>query len=226
MCGRFALAAPSRGLHALGVDYATELQPRYNIAPSQPVAALVRGPHERELTLLRWGLVPSWARDLKVGFRMFNARSETAHTKPAFRAAFKKRRALILADGFYEWKRVDKKTKIPHLITATDNQVFAMAGLWEQWTQPSTGEVIRSCTVMTTEGNALMKPIHDRMPVIVPPSQWDAWLDTDAHDPAALQHLLRPAPAAQLKARPVSRYVNNARHEGPDCWSPYDEETA
>ena len=226
MCGRFALTAPSSGLPALGVDHALELKPRYNIAPSQPVAALVQGPHGRALTMLRWGLIPSWARDPKIGFRMFNARSETAHSKPSFRVAFKKRRALILADGFYEWKRIDKKTKIPHLITAIDNQVFAMAGLWEEWTHPSTGEVVRSCTVMTTEGNALMKPIHDRMPVIVPPSQWEAWLDTEGHDPSALQHLLRPAPAAQLKARPVSRFVNNARHEGPDCWSPYDEETS
>jgi putative SOS response-associated peptidase YedK len=226
MCGRVALTAPASTITEIfQVDVLPEVLPRYNVAPTQQVAAIVDADGAREMTTLRWGLVPFWAKDIKVGYRMINARSETVRKKPSFRAAFKRRRALILADGFYEWQRIDKKTKIPHVIGMADGRPFAMAGLWERWTDTETGDELRSCTIVTTEGNALMKPIHDRMPVILPPTRWQEWLDPENADLDALEAMLTPAPADQRRARRVSTRVNNARHEGPGCQDPYEGDT-
>jgi len=220
MCGRFALTAPaSRIAEVFGVDVSFDLLPRTNIAPSQEVLSLLGTGDARSLAMLRWGLIPSWAKDRKIGYRTLNARSETVASKPAFRSAFKRSRCAVLADGFYEWKRLSKTDKRPHLFRLSSGDPFGMAGLWAKWTDPETGEEVRSASILTTSGNALMKPIHDRMPVILGPRQLDLWLADDT-SPAELQALLRPYDAAQMTVREVSKYVNNARHEGPMCQEP------
>ena len=227
MCGRFALTVSGSTLCAVfQLGEVPELTPRYNIAPTQQVPAVVEADSGRELTMLRWGLIPHWAKDEKFGYRALNARGETVRTKPAFRSAFKRRRALIPADGFYEWQRVDRKTKVPHLISLRSGEPIAMAGLWESWTHPQTAARIHSCSIVTTRGNDLMKPIHDRRPVLLPESHWDEWLDRSNHDTEALERLLVPAPSSQLVVRRVSTFVSNARHEGPDCQAPYEGDTA
>jgi putative SOS response-associated peptidase YedK len=169
--------------------------------------------------MARWGLVPSWASDLSIGYKLINARSETAPSKPSFRSAFRQRRCLIPADGFYEWKKTGAKHKQPYHIHLKDGSVFGCAGLWEHW-QSAEGEVVESCTILTTEANALMKQLHDRMPVILPPADHDRWLDPLAKDMAALQALLVPYPDEGMIATAVSSYVSNARNEGPKCMEP------
>jgi putative SOS response-associated peptidase YedK len=168
MCGRFTLRASPRLIaEQFDLFNMPELKPRYNVAPSQSVAVVRQQPDAegRELALLKWGLIPAWAADAKIGNRMANAHSETAASKPSFRSAFKRRRCLVVADGFYEWQKVGSK-KQPHFIRLRDDRPFGIAGLWERWDKQ--GEPIESCTLLTTEPNELMKPIHDRMPVIIP----------------------------------------------------------
>jgi putative SOS response-associated peptidase YedK len=227
MCGRFALFGerkiPARWF---GGDQPElpfpELPPRYNIAPSQevPVLRLVEGVSwpVRELALLQWGLVPSWARDTKIAFQCINARSETAAEKPAFRAAFKRRRCLIPASGFYEWQKKGKE-KQPFLFQLRDGSTFAFAGLWERWSGPH-GDGRETCTILTTTANDLVRPYHERMPVILPAEYHADWLNPDAAAPEWLQAVLRPYPAETMQARAVNPYVNNARHEGPECVQP------
>jgi putative SOS response-associated peptidase YedK len=224
MCGRFTLHAPAEALATLfDLPEAPPLAPRYNIAPTQPVG-IVRPTIDgsaREWALVMWGLVPSWSKDPTIGGRMINARSETAAEKPSFRAAFKRRRCLIPADGFYEWQKL-AKGKQPYYIGLQGGGPFAFAGLWETWQGPDGGE-LQSCTLLTTEPNELLEPIHNRMPVILAPQDYDEWLDHASEDGrylASIRHLLRPFPADEMAAYPVSTYVNNARNEGPECIKP------
>ena len=229
MCGRFALTAPASDIAEIfQVDVLPEVLPRYNVAPTTQVPCVVEDEDgERKLEMFRWGLVPSWAKDKKVGYRMINARSETAASKPAFRAAFKRRRCLVVADGFYEWKRFGKgrsAQKIPHLIQLEGGAPFGMAGLWEVWRDPETEELLRTCSIVTTAGNELMKPIHDRMPVILPPEHWDLWLDRSMQDKEVLQELLVPFPSDQMQARAVHSSVGNVKNKGPEVQEPYEGE--
>lgn len=220
MCGRFTLDADAAAVQAaFDLPTAPPLAPRYNIAPTQPIAAVRPGARDdaRELTHLHWGLIPSWSRDVKMGARMINARGETVHEKPSFRAAFKRRRCLIPATGFYEWQRVEGG-KQPMLIRRADTTLFAFAGLWERWMGPD-GSEIESGTIITTEPNTFMRPIHNRMPVILAPEDYAFWLAADAPLPA-VRSLLRPCPAEWLEAFPVSRRVNSPHNEGPDLIVP------
>jgi putative SOS response-associated peptidase YedK len=221
MCGRFTLIAPGEAVADLfQLSTAPSLAPRFNIAPTQPVAAVRvnRESGERELTHFQWGLIPSWAKDPSIGSRMINARSETAAEKPSFRTAFKYRRCLVPADGFYEWQKLNGK-KQPVRIHMQDGKPFAIAGLWEHWSSPD-GSEIESCTLLTTEPNELLKPVHNRMPVILAPKDFELWLDPGAQHPAEVQPLLRPYPADDLTYYPVSTFVNNSRNEDPQCIVP------
>lgn len=228
MCGRFALTAPASDIAEIfQVDVLPEVLPRYNVAPTTQVPCVVEEDGERKVEMFRWGLIPSWAKDKKIGYRMINARSETVASKPAFRSAFKRRRLLVLADGFYEWQRFGKgrsATKVPHLIQLEGGKVFGMAGLWETWRDPETDEEIRTCTIVTTSGNELMKPIHDRMPVILPESTWDLWLDPTMQEKEVLQEILVPFPADQMQERAVSSSVGNVKNKGPEVQEPYEGE--
>jgi len=199
-----------------GLDETTDIEPRYNVAPTQQVVAIRLGSaaENRELALLRWGLIPHWADDPSIGNRMINARAETVAGKPSFRQAFKKRRCLVVADGFYEWKKTDGK-KQPYYIHLKDDQPFGFAGLWERWNRE--GEEIQSCTIITTEPNELMKPIHNRMPVIVQSTDYDRWLDPDFQNGEMLQQVLRRYPADAMQAFPVNTLVNNPRNERAEC---------
>lgn len=224
MCGRFALTAPASTITEIfQVDVLPDILPRYNVAPTTQVLCVVEEDGARVAQTFRWGLIPFWAKEKKIGARMINARSETVSSKPSFRAAFKKRRVLILADGFYEWRR-EGKTKVPHLIGMNDGKPFAMAGLWERWTDKETDEEVRSCAVITTGPNALMEPIHNRMPVILPQAHWDTWLNPNINDKAQLQELLHPYPAEEMAARMVSKSVGNVRNRGPEVQGPYEED--
>jgi len=223
MCGRFTLSNPDAEQLAaqFGVAALPDLRPRYNIAPTQPVAAVRRaaGKAIREMALLRWGLVPAWAKDPTIGVRLINARAETAAEKPSFRVAFRRRRCLIVADGFYEWQK-QQSGKQPYYIRLRGGRLFAFAGLWERWTGPD-GQEIESCTLLTTAPNDLLRPIHKRMPVILHPDDYALWLDPAVGDRQRLQPLLRPYPAAEMEAYPVSRRVNNPRNDDPRCIEPY-----
>lgn len=210
MCGRFAFYSPAEAAIALfGTEGSLELEPRYNIAPTQDVAAVREsGDGKREAVLLRWGLVPFWAKDPAIGQRMINARAETVAEKPAYRAAYRHRRCLVLADGFYEWHAAaDGKT--PYFIARADRRPIAFAGLWEHWQPKDGGEAIESATLITTEANEFMAQLHQRMPVILDPGTADRWLE-DGDD--GLEFALGHPP--RLTAWPVDRNVNNPRHEG------------
>jgi putative SOS response-associated peptidase YedK len=217
MCGRFTLATPEQDLAVqFNLPEIPDLEPRYNIAPTQSVAAVrVPSPEaDRELVMLHWGLIPFWAKDPGFGARMINARSETAADKPAFRVAFRRRRCLVPADGFYEWQRQNGKQ--PYFIRLQGGRLFAFAGLWERW-KDEQGGAIESCTLLTTRPNELVRPLHNRMPVIVHPDNYALWLDPEAQDVGMIQRLLDAYPSGEMEAYPVSRYVNSPRNEGPDC---------
>jgi putative SOS response-associated peptidase YedK len=200
------------------LDVPEELAPRYNIAPTQPVLAVRTVPAgERELVTLRWGLVPAWADDPSIGNRLINARAETVADKPAFRAAFRARRCLVLADGFFEWQKVGGR-KQPYYFRLREGSPFAFAGLWERWGKGAT--TLETCTLLTTEANELLRPVHDRMPVILPRERFVRWLDPDFRAAAELESLLRPYPAEDMTGYPVSARVNNPRNEGPLCVEP------
>jgi putative SOS response-associated peptidase YedK len=213
VCGRFVLASPKEVIaETFALDEVPELAPRYNIAPTELVAAIRVASGRRVLERRRWGLVPAFAREAG-GPPLFNARAETLARKPAFRDAFRRRRCLVPADGFYEWSEVSGRRQPFHLRRA-DGAPFAMAGLYERW-RPAEGEALDSCTVITTQANALLAPLHDRMPVIVPAGSWEAWLDPDRRDVEALAPLLVPAPVDGWLAYPVDPRVNRARHDEP-----------
>jgi putative SOS response-associated peptidase YedK len=224
MCGRFTLTvdpAQLKLLLDLG-EVPAELPPRYNIAPTQPVA-VVADASSRKVELFRWGLIPSWAKDPSIGSRLINARAETLEEKPAYRAAFKRRRCAVLSDGFFEWKKLEegkRATKQPYYIQLAEGQPFAFAGLWEVWHSPE-GDELQTCTIVTTEPNRLMAGIHDRMPVILDKeSMWD-WIDPDA-SPVGLHALLKPYPAKAMKAFPISKLVNRPENDRPEVIAPLD----
>jgi putative SOS response-associated peptidase YedK len=217
MCGRFTLRTPTKAIvEAFDLTEALDLSPRHNIAPTQQVAAIRLDPHQRtrQLSLLRWGLVPSWADDPAIGNRLINARAETVAVKPAFRHAFQKGRCLVLADGFYEWKKTGS-TKQPFYVRLRDDGPFAFAGLSEHWQRAA--QTIDSCTIITTEANELMEGIHNRMPVILSRDDYGLWLDGDFHGQAKLLEMLRPFPAEEMEAYPVSTLVNSPRNETAAC---------
>jgi putative SOS response-associated peptidase YedK len=216
MCGRFAFYSPHEAVTRLfGVVAAPEIEPRYNIAPTQFVAAVRETNGPRGLAMLYWGLVPSWARDKAIGARMINARAETLVEKPSFRTAFRRRRCLVLADGYYEWQR-QAAVKQPYFIGFVDGAPFGMAGLWERWRDPATGEPLESCCIVTTSPAPAVAHVHDRMPAIIPPAAHAEWLDPRNEATDRLARLLGPCDLPGLQARPVSRRVNDARNQGPD----------
>lgn len=217
MCGRFSLSVTEEALAAqFALEDLPEIAPRFNIAPTQETVVIrARESGAREAALMRWGLVPFWAKDRKIGSRMINARSETAAEKPAYRAAFKRRRCLVPADGFYEWRR-ENGAKQPYRIVAGAGEPFAMAGLWERWDKDPDGELL-SFTVLTTSPNELVAPIHDRMPVILEPEDYATWLDPSVDDRGALEALLDAYPAAAMEAYPVSKVVNSPANDDPRC---------
>lgn len=222
MCGRFAFYSPSEAAAALfGVEGSLDLRPRYNIAPTQEIAAIRNAEDDkRELVLLRWGLVPFWAKDPSIGNRMINARAETVAEKPAYRNAFKHRRAVVLADGFYEWRR-EGSNKTPYFITTVSGEPFGLAALWEAWTDKKTGEYIESTTLITTEANEYISELHHRMPVVLDPGLATEWLEGNNELIAA------GAPQSPaLTAWPVDKRVNNARNEGSDLVDPAGETLA
>jgi putative SOS response-associated peptidase YedK len=199
-----------------------ELSPRYNIAPSQPVPIVRRSRRgAREWATVRWGLIPSWAKDAKIGNRLINARAETAADKPSFRSAFKHRRCLLPADGFFEWARTPAG-KVPHHIRFTDRRPFAFAGLWERWSAPD-GEPVETCTILTTVPNEVLEPLHDRMPVIVAPARYADWLAEGPLGPDAAETILLPHPADGMEAVAVSGLVNSPKNDGPRCLEPIGE---
>ncbi len=217
MCGRFTLRTPARDLvEVFELLREPEFSPRYNIAPTQNVAVIRQDGKNRRLTLMRWGLVPAWSKDPKAGPPLINARSETIATKPSFRTAFKRRRCLIPADGFYEWqKQADSKTKIPHYIRMAKDRAFAFAGLWETWHAADGSDLD-----LTTEANDLMRPLHDRMPVILPEENFAQWLDPKNENAPVLEALLRPDAPNEMTAFPISTLVNSPRNEHPECIVP------
>ncbi|MGF1570175.1 MAG: SOS response-associated peptidase [Nodosilinea sp.] len=225
MCGRFTLTQSAETLAAaFNLADPPQVAPRYNIAPTQPIA-VIRAPAQdpeqlsrREFTYLTWGLVPSWAKDPKIGARLINARAETVAEKPSFRAAFKRRRGLIVADGFYEWQRTPEG-KQPYYFQLENHRPFAFAGLWERW-ENGNGDVIESAVIITTVANEVLNPIHERMPVILEPEDYDDWLDSTVEKGQHLQALLRPYQAKIMVSFPVSTAVNNPRHDSPDCIQP------
>jgi putative SOS response-associated peptidase YedK len=231
MCGRFTLRAP---LTVLSQQFLFDLgpaaeiaavRPRYNVAPTQTIAAIrqLESGGKRKLAWLHWGLIPSWAKDAKMAASMINARGETVAEKPAFRTAFARRRCLILADGFFEWKKVGKQ-KQPFYFRLQGEQPFAFAGLWESWRGPagSEGTPLESCTIVTTTANELCRPLHDRMPVILESCDYDRWLDT-ATAKDDLLALIQPLPADLMKSEPVNPRVNNVRNDDAQCLEVQEE---
>jgi putative SOS response-associated peptidase YedK len=218
MCGRFARRSTQE---VLADWFGVELEdmpwfaPSYNVAPQsvQPVLRLNRDSGQREFAPLRWGLVPFWAKDAKFGYTTINARAEEVLNKPAYREAMKKRRCLVPADAFYEWRRIDKKTKYPFAFALKSGEPYAMAGLWERW-QPREGAALETFTILTTDPNELMEPVHNRMPVILEPRDYSRWLEAGnrAHPPV---DLLRPFPAEKMRAWPVSDRIGNVRNNDP-----------
>jgi putative SOS response-associated peptidase YedK len=223
MCGRILLTSSGRELaEAFQLAEAPELSPRFNIAPSQDLATLTGANPERSFTLRRWGLVPSWAKDPSVGYRMINARSETAASKPAFRDALRRRRCIVPANGFYEWTRNGRERQ-PHWFHPRDEPFLAMAGLWERWTARESDDVIESVTVLTTEANASVNSVHDRMPVLLRRADFDRWLDPGEDDPEKLRGLLAPCPDDWLVSQLVGPRVNSPSNDDADCLLPPTE---
>jgi putative SOS response-associated peptidase YedK len=217
MCGRFKLTmTPEVMAELFGIDDEPVMAPRFNIAPTQQVLTVRRSDgNRRQWAHARWGLVPSWAKDPSIGARMINARAETVAEKPSFRVAVRKRRCLIPADGFYEWRKTGAG-KQPYLIGFEDGQPFAMAGLWESWRQPD-GSPLESCTILTTSANPVVADLHERMPVILPPELYDEWLHSEPLPPPRLQEILVPFTGPGMTANRVSTRVNNPRNDDPAC---------
>lgn len=223
MCGRFTLATTAKKLAESFSDFKPpeELPPRYNVAPSQPIAVVANN-SQNKIEFFQWGLIPSWAKDPTIGNRMINARAETLAEKPSFKKAFQRRRCLVLADGFYEWRKNPNKTKTPMYIQLESQDPFAFAGLWESWHSPE-GDTVLSCTIITTEPNELMTTIHNRMPVILPTEAYAQWLDPAEQKAEQLQGLLKPYPAELMMAYPVSTLVNNPHNDSPELIVPAEQ---
>jgi putative SOS response-associated peptidase YedK len=221
MCGRFTLTVDPGQLQEAfpWVDIPGDVPQRYNIAPTQPVGVIPNDGLKR-LDFFNWGLIPFWAKDPKIGNRMINARSETVDQKPSFRGSFKYKRCLVLADGFYEWRKdPGMNSKIPHFIHMRGGKPFAFAGLWDAW-QSKDGSEIKSFTILTTEPNQLLAEIHNRMPVILPPDTYQEWLKEGENDPELLKSFLKPYPSDSMEAYPVSRAVNSPKNDSPECILP------
>ena len=216
MCGRYTLFSPESLLtQYFDLDDWPEFSAHYNIAPSLSVPVIRQSPEGKRVAhLLRWGLIPNQSRDPAIGHKLNNARAETVADKPSFRAAYKQRRCLIPANGYYEWQEVAGERKQPWYIDLKSEMPMAMGGLWESWTN-SEGEIVRTFCVVTTRPNEVMQPIHERMPVIIPAHHWSAWLNPKFADASAIAHMLAPCDASIMEARPVSRRVSNAREQGP-----------
>jgi putative SOS response-associated peptidase YedK len=219
MCGRYRLSRRKQIIeeHFDSISGEEDWTPRYNVAPTQPIPIIRQNPKEpvRELSLVRWGLIPSWAKDSSGAALMINARSETASTKPAFRDALINRRCLVPADGFYEWKKTGK-TKQPYCFEINDGALFAFAGIWERWRDPS-GNWIKTCAILTTTPNAVTSAVHDRMPVILDPGDYDLWLDPGMKNVGAVSELLKPCDARLLRSYPVSTRVNHVANDDEAC---------
>ncbi|GER88049.1 putative SOS response-associated peptidase YoqW [Dictyobacter vulcani] len=219
MCGRFTLFHSIDNIaQAFNVEVPKSMQqaPRYNVAPTQDIVTILNDGTTPQLELLRWGLIPSWAKDESMGSKMINARAETLAEKPSFKRLLHSRRCLIVADGFYEWmQEPGSKLKTPMYITLKDHAPFAFAGLWDSWKNPA-GEQIRTCTIITTSPNDVVSPIHNRMPAILLPEARAEWLDPKQKDERFLQELLKAYPAQEMEARPVSRRVNDTRYDNAD----------
>ncbi|MCW8845252.1 MAG: SOS response-associated peptidase [Gammaproteobacteria bacterium] len=219
MCGRYAFYSPAEAVIRLfDTSLTTPIEARYNIAPTQFVPVIRESTRaSRQLVMLYWGLVPAWAKEKAIGNRMINARSETLAEKPSFRRAFSQRRCLVLASGFYEWRREDQG-KRPYFISRLDGEPFAMAGLWESWSKG--GDVLDSCTIVTTAANEFMRPLHHRMPAILPPALCGPWLDVTGVDTREAEKLLQSLEGGELQAWPVSTRVNNPANQGPGLVEP------
>lgn len=226
VCGRFAFVTD--GNQVLQQFELTALppgiSPRYNAAPGQQILAVRQSDTgERDAAFFRWGLIPSWAKDHSIGYKMINARSETVSERPSFRNAFRQRRCIVPATGFFEWRQRGGR-KLPVYFYRNDGRLLGLAGLWETWRSPD-GNVIQSVTIITTEPNELVSPVHNRMPVILRDDRVDLWLDHSAFDPTALQACLQPFPSEAMASHPVSPRMNSARYDAPDCIDPWDEAT-
>lgn len=219
MCGRFTQTQPATVIAQIfQLAEVPEISPQYNIAPSHSISTIFHptAPDPRTYKQLQWGLIPHWAKDPKIGNKLINARAETVAEKPSFRQAFQKRRCLVIADGFYEWKtQPNQKQKQPYYFHLQNHQPFAFAGLWEQWKDP-TGQTLETCTIITTEANEIMAPIHDRMPVILAEKDYEQWLDPALNDSSKIQPLLHPFPASEMLAYPVSTKVNKPSVNFPE----------
>jgi putative SOS response-associated peptidase YedK len=224
MCGRYRLSRRKQIIeeHFDALSGEEDWSPRYNVAPTQPIPVIRQHPKEpvRELSLMRWGLIPSWAKDSSAAALMINARSETASTKSAFRDALKSRRCLIPADGFYEWKR-NGKTRQPYCFEVNEGKLFAFAGIWDRWKDPS-GQWVKSCSILTTTPNAVISPVHDRMPVILDPDSYDLWLDPGMTNAAATSELLKPCDGRLMRCFPVSARVNCVANDDEECCAPVE----
>jgi len=222
MCGRFVQAVdPETYAVVFGAEIVVSetLAPSYNVAPTDRVYAVAEHEGRRMLGTFRWGLVPWWADDVRIGAKHINARAETLATRPVFKDSFARKRCIVPVDGFYEWERKESG-KLPHYVRAADGAPLALAGLWASRTDRDTGERLVSCTIITTSPNDLLRPIHDRMPAVLPRESWDRWLDPDAEDLEALRALLRPFPAGEMSEYPVSTLVNSVKNNYPECIAP------
>nr|WP_245499773.1 SOS response-associated peptidase [Tepidamorphus gemmatus] len=220
MCGRFVLTSPPQEIRVfLGFGEQPNFPPRYNIAPTQPVAVVRLDQGARSFALMRWGLLPSWVKDVKAFPTLINARAEGVATRPAFRAAMRRRRCLVPANGFYEWQKTDKGRKLPYFIHRAGGGPFAFAGLWETWTGPD-GEQLDTTAIVTTRANRRLAPLHDRMPVVIEPHNFDRWLDAAANPPETVTDLLVPAPDDVFTAYPVSTRVNSVANDDPGLIEP------
>jgi putative SOS response-associated peptidase YedK len=224
MCGRYRLSRRKQLIEEYfdAADWQEDWTPRFNIAPTQSVPVIRQHPKEpvRQISTMRWGLVPSWAKDASGAAKMINARSETAHTLPAYREAMKLRRCLVPADGFYEWKR-GGGTKQPYCFEMNDGELFAFPGLWERWRDPS-GQWMKSCSILTTTPNAVTSAIHDRMPVILDPDSYDLWLDPGMQNVADISELLKPCDPQFMRCYPVSSRVNYVVNDDVECSQPVE----
>jgi putative SOS response-associated peptidase YedK len=220
MCGRFtSLLSPELLVDLYGVPTPQELECRYNIAPTQEVLAVRQdAAGERYLSAVSWGLVPHWAKELSIGSKMINARCESVFEKPSFRQAIRTRRCIVPASGFYEWATI-ADGRIPHYITMQDGSPFSFAGIWESWADPD-GHAVETCAILTTAANGLIETIHDRMPVILHPTEFDLWLDRTVNDQYELKRVFQPYPSDVMQIWPVSPFVNKSRHESSECIEP------
>lgn len=221
MCGRFALSAKTKDIENLVPDLKIneELKPRYNIAPTQQIAAVLNKTHQ-ELSFVKWGLIPFWAKDKSIGTRLINARAETIVEKPAFKHSFKSRRCLIFADGFYEWKESSGKRKSPFYIKLRTGEPFTFAGLWDSWFDKENGTNLTTATIITTEPNEMMMDIHNRMPVILSKEYRKLWLDSEFYDLKYLRSILLPYPAEEMECYEISLRVNNTNYDDDLCIAP------